>query len=104
MRGVKGVEGEWIVVKKDWEKREKEEREREKEREKIRKKKKKETDKHHAEKEGGGDGGEERDTAGMTEEKIREEYEKEEMDEMRCMLYIHGVSTPFFYDLSYRAR
>ena len=37
VRGVKGVEGEWIVVKKDWEAREKEEREREKEREKIRK-------------------------------------------------------------------
>ena len=72
------------MVKKDWEAREKEEREREKEREKIRKDKVK-----HAT----GPAQQGADRAGMTDEEIRAEYAKEEMDEMRCMLYIHGVST-----------
>lgn len=69
VRGLKGVEAEWIVVKRDWAEREKEEKKRERERK-----------------------GKEKENETVEEENPEEQMEGEGMDEMKCMLYIHGVS------------
>lgn len=70
VRGLKGVEAEWIVVKRDWAEREKEEKKRERERK-----------------------GKEKEKETVEEENPEEQMEGEGMDEMKCMLYIHGVSS-----------
>ncbi|KAL1941449.1 hypothetical protein VTO73DRAFT_7266 [Trametes versicolor] len=66
VRGVKGVDGEWIVAKKDWQEA--------KRRQKAR--------------ESSSDGGPSLD-AGQSSQETPATYEPE-MDEMRCILYAHG--------------
>lgn len=77
VRGIRGIEGEWIAEKKQLKEEEK------KSKSKLGKNHGK--DKEHAE-----EGEEEREGANMTEEEKDRAYKRQGYDGMRCMLYIHG--------------
>lgn len=87
VRGLKGVEAEWIVGKRMWAEREREQKRRASEGGK------------HANSKGKDKSGQADPPAaelGADEDEadLDEQMGNERMDEMRCMLYIHGVRPP----------
>lgn len=79
VRGLRGIESEWIGEKRQWKD----------EKKKAKNDSKKHHTVHHAE-------AKEDKKEEMTEEEKERAYKNEGLDGMRCMLYIHGVSQSYF--------